>query len=76
MSLLAGALITVAPALFYGREMRDHQRERQSEGIGHRNTLRASDLIPGWSPFRLGTILDWVGPVVVWFAGITYFIVT
>jgi hypothetical protein len=67
-ALLSGVLVSIAPALFYGREMRDSQRERQSEGDGHRNSLVLLDLLPGTRPFRIGTLLDWVGPVVVWIA--------
>lgn len=66
--LLAGVLVSIAPALFYGREMRDSQRERQSETGTSRNQLHLVDLVPGMSPFRLGTLLDWTGPMAVWVA--------
>lgn len=66
--ILWGAIASIAPCLFYGREMRDHQRERQSEGIGHRNRFRLLDLVPGVRPFRIGTIADWVGPMLVYVA--------
>ncbi len=63
-----GVVASIAPFLFYGREMRDHQRERQSEGIGHRNSFHLLDLVPGVRPFRIGTLADWVGPVTVFVA--------
>lgn len=66
--LWLGVIASIAPFLFYGREMRDHQRERQSEGIGHRNSFRLLDLVPGVRPFRIGTIADWVGPMLVYVA--------
>ena len=54
----------IAPLLFYGREMRDSQRERGSEGIGHRNEFMLVDLLPGLKPRRWGTIQDWVFPLI------------
>jgi len=44
----AGHWIGAAAAIcfFYGREMRDHQRERQTAGDGHRNTFRPADAAP------------------------------
>ena len=42
--VLAVALLAIG--LFYMREMRDYQRERQSLGIGHRNKLMLRDLNP------------------------------
>jgi len=44
----AGHWIGAAAAIFffYGREMRDHQRERQTAGEGHRNSFRLADAAP------------------------------
>jgi hypothetical protein len=39
-----GALAAIF--FFYGREMRDHQRERQSAGKGHRNNFNRGDAAP------------------------------
>lgn len=75
MLFAAGVAVTFFPALFFGREMRDSQRERQTHGNGHRNKLHIVDLVPGFSPFRIGTMLDWIGPVAVWIGTIIYILV-
>ena len=51
-----------ASLFFYAREMRDHQRERQTAGRGHRNRFDAWDLLPGVNPLKLDTLLDWIMP--------------
>ena len=50
---------------FYAREMRDHQRERQTAGRGHRNKFQAWDLLPGVHPAKPDTLFDWAAPAAV-----------
>ena len=53
----------VAPAFFYGREMRDSQREPGRPG--HRNTFLLRDLLPGVFPVKMNNLQDWVFPLAV-----------
>jgi hypothetical protein len=68
-----------ASLLLWGREMRDHQRERQTAKQGHRNRFQVGDLLPGlfplanhapsgkYGPFKIDTFLDWAMPAAACF---------
>ncbi len=59
----------IAPAFFYGREMRDSQREPGRPG--HRNSFLMRDFLPGVFPLKWNNLQDWLfplAPTLIYFA--------